>query len=423
MKRFASALLALILVLSLSVCAFAATEPDATLRISGSVQGQTATVQVFLTAEDVTNGKIQVCYDKNLATLVNAIPANRGALYSVNTRTAGVVTLAWIGSSYPASEVVVLTLIFQVAGNETFRCSAAATELYRSGTALDLDNASDELSLSLAKPVTYTLTVNWVDEEGSALAPTLFQPKSKGASYTTELKSFEGYTFVGLAPDSDDVSGTMNGHKSVTYVYVKDVVTPVDPDPVDPDPVEPDPVEPECPFTDIDNHWAKQYILTAYQAGLVNGTTDTTFAPEVKLSRASFVTLLYRLNGSPAAEGDLPFTDVGSTWFTDAVTWGYTNGVVTGKSATTFDPNGQITRQELAVMLMRYAKLTGMDVSASNSLEGYADTDLVAGWAKEAMQWAVAEGFITGRSGNLLAPTEVCSRAEAATILVRFAGL
>lgn len=192
-------------------------------------------------------------------------------------------------------------------------------------------------------------------------------------------------------------------------------------DPVQPEaPVEPE--IPETPFADIDGHWAEKYITAAYQAGLVYGTSATTYKPDSYLTRGSFITLLYRLNGSPTVDGENPFADVpADTWYTDAVIWGYRNGIVYGKSADTFDPSGNITRQELVVMLMRYAGFTGRDVSGSADLSRFHDDEQVASWAADGMKWAVAEDLVGGRDGNLLAPSGLCNRAEAATILVRFA--
>ena len=183
------------------------------------------------------------------------------------------------------------------------------------------------------------------------------------------------------------------------------------------------PVETEVPFTDID-HWAKEYIETAYTAGLIKGTSETTFSPEANITRGSFITLLYRLNGSPAVTGENPFTDVvEGEYYADAVIWAYTNGIVNGKTATEFAPNGDITRQELATMLMRYAKFTGESVEASGDISAFADADEVADWAMDAVKWAVAEKILGGRGAGTLAPQDITKRAEAATILVRFAGL
>lgn len=177
----------------------------------------------------------------------------------------------------------------------------------------------------------------------------------------------------------------------------------------------------ENPFTDIDGHWAKDEILAAYEAGLVNGLGDGRFGPDVALNRAMFATLLYRLAGSPKATGTNPFTDVAAgQYYEDAVIWAYSNGVVTGTSDTTFSPDTTLTREQMVTMLYRYAKWAGMSVSGSAKLDSFTDAASVSAYAVEAMQWAVANSIIKGQ-GDALAPAGTTTRAQAAAVLVRFA--
>lgn len=178
------------------------------------------------------------------------------------------------------------------------------------------------------------------------------------------------------------------------------------------------------PFTDIDGHWGKTDILKAYHAGLFVGMTKTTFAPQEKLNRAMFVTTLYRMAGEPAVTGTTNFTDVeADCYYTNAVTWAVETGVTKGVSETLFAPYKNLDRQEAATMLYRFAKATGRDVTKTTDLAGYTDNDKVAGWAREAMSWAVAEGILKGYPGKLLIPRGNATRAEAAAILVRYAGI
>lgn len=196
-------------------------------------------------------------------------------------------------------------------------------------------------------------------------------------------------------------------------------VTPVQPLPA------PDP-KPQNPGTatgprDIAGHWAESYILEGYEKGLVNGTSDTTFSPDALASRGQFATVLWRIAGSPKATSASPFTDVKSgSYYEEAVNWAYEKGILTGTSATTVSPDRSVTRQEVVTMVYRYGKAQGMDVSAAGSLAGFADADQVASYAVEAMTWSVGAGVIQGSNG-LLAPERNITRAEMATILVRFA--
>lgn len=179
----------------------------------------------------------------------------------------------------------------------------------------------------------------------------------------------------------------------------------------------------ENPFTDIDDHWAKDEILKAYHEGLFKGVTATKFAPDAQMTRAMLVTILHRLAGTPAPKSTVTsFQDVPpGTFYTESVAWALENGVVNGISATEFAPNRNITRQELVAMLYRYAKLEGRDVSARADISRFTDVGNVHTYAVEAVQWAVAEGILKGNNGRLL-PNGLATRAEAAALMVRYAG-
>lgn len=139
------------------------------------------------------------------------------------------------------------------------------------------------------------------------------------------------------------------------------------------------------------------------------------------MNRAMLATVIYRMAGSPAGAAKAPFTDVAAAdWFADAVAWAYENGVVKGMSATSFAPLQEITREQLAVMLLRYADLCGYDTSARASLKDFADAAKVSDYAADAMQWAVANGILNGTDGKRLDPAGSATRAQCAAMLVRF---
>lgn len=178
------------------------------------------------------------------------------------------------------------------------------------------------------------------------------------------------------------------------------------------------------PFTDIEKHWAKEEILRAYHAGLFKGTTPTKFAPNESVTRGMFVAVVYRLAGEPAVEKGAEFTDVPSqSYYAPAVAWAFEQGVTNGTSQTTFSPNKRITRQEMATMLYRYAKAAGEDVSDQADLSDFKDAGKISGWALEAMRWAVAQEILVGYKDGSLLPRYQATRAQAATIFCRYAGL
>ena len=175
------------------------------------------------------------------------------------------------------------------------------------------------------------------------------------------------------------------------------------------------------PFTDVaSGAWYYDAVSFVYKRGLMAGTGDNLFSPNVTTSRGMIVTILYRLDGSPSASS-AGFTDVTSgQWYTDAVNWAAANDIVAGYGNGLFGPNDTVTREQMAVILYRYAQYKGYDTSASNSLNGYTDVGGVSSWALTAMQWANAEGLINGTSSTTLSPTSGATRAEVAQILMRF---
>ena len=141
------------------------------------------------------------------------------------------------------------------------------------------------------------------------------------------------------------------------------------------------------------------------------------------MTRAMLVTVLWRYAGRPEA-GKNPFADVpAGQWYTEAVTWAAENGVVSGVGNGRFAPNGNITREQMASILFRYAKLTGLDTSKRGELAGFPDEGQVSSWAREALSWAVGEGIISGTAEGgrtILKPQGNATRAQVASILMRF---
>lgn len=184
-------------------------------------------------------------------------------------------------------------------------------------------------------------------------------------------------------------------------------ITPVGP-PKPSKPSTPDTSKDNLPFTDVvSGSWYYDGVKYACDNGLMNGTGANAFNPNADTTRSMIVTILARMEGVN--------TSGGATWYTAGRAWAMENGISDGTNM-----EGKITREQLAAMLYRYAKMKGYDVSASASLSGYTDASSVSGWAKEAMQWAVGSGLIQG-SGNALTPQANASRAQIATILMRFA--
>lgn len=177
----------------------------------------------------------------------------------------------------------------------------------------------------------------------------------------------------------------------------------------------------KLPFTDVrESDWFYKDVAFAYENGLFAGTNDTTFSPNASMTRAMLVTVLYRLEGEPTVYGRSGFSDVQyNEYYEDAVTWAADNGIVNGTSTTTFSPNANVTREQMAAILYRYAQHKKYNTAASSGLNGFTDHASVSGYAAASLEWAVAEKLVNGSAGKLM-PTGNATRAQVAAILHRF---
>ena len=173
-------------------------------------------------------------------------------------------------------------------------------------------------------------------------------------------------------------------------------------------------------FPDLNGHWSAEFSAKAVELGLFTGVTETEFAPNNSMTRAMLVQVLYRMQGSPEAGGST-FTDVAdSAWYAKAVAWASENGIVNGSNGR-FDPNGLLTREQLAAILWRYAQYEERDVSVgeNTNILSYDDAQDISSYAVPSMQWACGAGLLEGSSGKLM-PKSTTTRAQAATVLVRY---
>ena len=179
-------------------------------------------------------------------------------------------------------------------------------------------------------------------------------------------------------------------------------------------------------FTDVEKNWAYPGIQYCVTHGIMGGMGDGTFAPTGTTTRAQIVQILYNLEGTPAVSGTTPFTDLTANWYKPAILWAYQNNVVAGKSPTTFDPEGPVTREQIAVILTQYMfNVLKMERTWTPAdLSTFPDGAQVSGWAKEAMQDAVALGLINGTKASdgkvYLDPQGSAARQQVATILMNF---
>lgn len=255
----------------------------------------------------------------------------------------------------------------------------------------------------------YTLTFE-TNGGGSMQAIRAARGKTLDLSAYTPMR--DGYDFGGWYADKDLTQRIteikLSGSKTVYADWKKR---------------EPDAVK--NPFADVNaGDWFYRDVLFSYEKGLMSGMDAAAFAPYANTTRAQIAVIFYRMEGSPAVEGENSFTDVvrdsGTAWFYDAVTWAQQNGIMGGYDNSSFAPNDPITREQLAAIFYRYAQYKGYDTTQGGmAIREFGDYESISDYAMSAMAWAVNTGLVKGDS-NLLYPNGTATRAEIAAMLHRF---
>lgn len=256
----------------------------------------------------------------------------------------------------------------------------------------------------------YTLTFE-TNGGGSMQAIRAARGKTLDLSAYTPMR--DGYDFGGWYADKDLTQRIteikLSGSKTVYADWKKR---------------EPDAVK--NPFADVNaGDWFYRDVLFSYEKGLMSGMDTAVFAPYANTTRAQIAVIFYRMEGSPAVEGENSFTDVvrdsGTAWFYDAVTWAQQNGIMGGYGNSSFAPNDPITREQLAAIFYRYAQYKGYDTTQGGmAIREFDDYESISDYAMGAMAWAVNTGLVKGDS-NLLYPKGTATRAEIAALFHRFA--
>lgn len=177
-------------------------------------------------------------------------------------------------------------------------------------------------------------------------------------------------------------------------------------------------------FTDTNGHWGQEFIDEAAQRGLFKGFGDGTFRPDTAVTRAQFVTVLWRMAGNPAVTAQTPFTDIADQIdeFRTAIAWAYEKGYVNGTTETTFAPGDSLTRESAMKILFGYAGgQSGMEAMFTNVYDSvFTDSSAISAWAKAPMYWGVYNTLISGTGDKVLSPQGIATRAQLAKILVNY---
>lgn len=265
---------------------------------------------------------------------------------------------------------------------------------------------------SISTPTTYAVNVN-AATNGAVAADK--KTASKGTTVTVTASPSKGYVVDAVKvvdKDGKDVAVTGKDGKYVftmpaSAVTVTGAFKAETPAPV------------ALPFTDVKSgNWFYDAVKYAYAQGLMTGTSATTFAPNGTMNRAMIVTVLYRLEKSPAVTGASKFTDVpAGQWYSDAVAWAAANKIVNGYDETTFGPMNAVTREQMAAILFRYEQVKGLEnVTLEENLNRFPDQNKISAYAIPALQWAVGQKIINGNADGTLDPTGTATRAQVAQI-------
>ena len=322
---------------------------------------------------------------------------------------------------------------------------------------LESDLLRAPVQVSLVVPAGLTLNENTyiLHEDGTFIKPDSFDNDNHTLTFTTphfsqftvvndtrkatiDFTSEEGtvtYIYtpaeIGKELPKSEYGWTIHGKRYTTFEEeLFDGEGALQAEPADP-PVNPgggggaptEPEEPTWPFTDVTegDDWFYDAVAYVYENGIMAGTSDTTFEPDMLLDRAMAAQLFYNLEGKPAVTGDSTFSDVTSGhWAVDAITWAAQNDIVAGIGGGLYDPDSNVTREQFAMMLYKYARFKGYDLTATGDLTQFPDDGSISSWAETALSWANGKGLINGNEDGTLAPGGTATRAQAASILAQF---
>lgn len=437
-------LLIAMLVCSMSVAASAADLSAGFISLTGPATAETGgQVRILVNAEKasrIADGRLAVAYDARVLSYVGAEPgeawdADARLTLSDNGTEPGRVVLAFAAVS-TAGEGSLVVLKFQAKAPGTAGISVDVSDSYVTGLPSRLLAADTSVEVSGEALDAFQVVFEAGGKgsfAGGAAAYTVYVTPGEAIGAVPALTPDSGYSLAGwkCAEDGETYTSAQvealvpTGGLSFTAQYA---AQPVIPGPGDPtEPVAPGECDggDDCPsrnFTDVnftgDYHSGIDFVVAN---GYMKGTSATTFSPNLSMTRAMMVTILYRMAGEPAVSGESAFTDVEEDdYFYKAVLWATNEGITKGTSATTFSPRVQLTREQLATFLFRYAQYAGMETAVRGELSGYTDASSVSGYARTAMEWAVGSGIVKGTTDTTLEPQGTALRVQIAVMVWRF---
>ena len=318
----------------------------------------------------------------------------------------------------------VFTYTFKDLKNRTpYTIMATATNAAGTSEAATV-TATPKASSAPASDTNITYTVKFNTNGGSAVKSQTISKNGTVSEPAAPTK--EGYTFDGWYKDAGftkayDFGTAVNASFTLYAKWTKvEEETPVDPE--DPEITEDPEVSTAITFADVaESDWYYDAVKYVVDNKLMNGVSEEEFAPNATLTRAMLVTVLYRNAGEPATNRSIPFADVDmGSYYASAVSWAKQNGIVSGVTENEFAPDAEITREQIATIMFRYAQYNGMEAITMEENLHFADSNEIADYAVTAMNWAVGKGLMKGKSETTINSKDNATRAEIATILQRF---
>ena len=379
-----------------------------------SYGGKTTTVNITVNAVSVTgvslnksSTTIKVGNSETLtATVAPANATNKNVTWSSNN--ASVATVDQNGKVTGVAEGTATITVTTADGSKTATCSVTVEksstpivpptpDQYSIDAPSNIQNGSVTVNKNSAT-VGSTVTITVTPDKGYKL-DTLTVKDAKGNAMTLTKVNDTTYTFKMPA-----------SKVTISATFVKDGTCTLDD------------TCPAAKFTDLDlTAWYHDGVHFCVENGLIQGYPGNLFGPEDSLTRAQIVMILWRMEECPVANYVMTFKDVkADQWYTEAIRWAQSTGIVAGYSTEAFGPNDPITREQMATILYRYAKYHDVDVANTNTLAGFDDLTDVSSWALDAMKWANAVGLVKGRTTTTLVPAAEIKRVEAAAMIQRY---
>lgn len=394
------------------------------LTVSGVPAGGTVTVtqtdnqgSAAKTLDLTSNGEISVSLSNTTATYTftvsyggdsNHAAASATCTVSVTRRSSGGGSSGGSSSSSSTTTETTKNSDGSTTTTVTNKTTGTVTETtkYTDGSSLVVETKKDG-TVTTTDTAANGVKVKTVDEPGEDVTATVTIPRSVGTTIVTipadttpgtvAVDAKTGEVVKLSVPTEDGVTVKLDGSADLVLV------------------------DKSKDFTDTRNHWAEDAIDFATAHGMFGGTSATTFTPDGSMTRGMIAVVLHNLENNPDHAFEGSFDDVHpDSWYADGIHWMVDNGIAGGYGNGKFGADDKITREQLATFLYRYAGVMGYGTSGSSSLSGFTDAGSVSGYATEAMQWAVGNGLIGGMGNGTLAPQGNATRAQVATILMRF---